>query len=316
MIGSGTLKRFHSSVLGLNRRNQQYVFRHNTRAMFTLVDNKIATKLALAKHAIPVPRSFAVFQVQWDLRRLAWAVRRLSDFVLKPARGSGGGGILVISSRDGDRFVKPSGAKLSLIDLEDHVSDVLAGAHSKNQRQDEALLEYRVKPDAVIGGMSYGGVGDLRVLVFLGVPIMAMLRLPTRRSDGRANLHMGGIGVGVDLATGRTTTAWGSGGRLSHHPDLGVALEGAELPMFDQILEIAALCHDALGLGYFGADIVLDRDFGPMVLEINGRPGLGIQLANHRGLRPLLEAVERSPASELGAHDRTHLGRELFAASL
>ena len=33
---------------------------------------------------------------------------------------------------------------------------------------------------------------------------MAMLRLPTKASGGRANLHQGAIGAGVDLVTGVT----------------------------------------------------------------------------------------------------------------
>jgi alpha-L-glutamate ligase-like protein len=307
------IRRFRRSVLGLNRRNQDYVFRYNAREAFLVIDNKIATKVALSTHGIPVPRSFAVFQVPWDLRRLGWAVRRLEDFVMKPARGSGGGGILVITGRENGHFRKSSGARLTTRDLEDHASDILAGAYSRNQRQDEAMLEYRVRPDPVIGGMSFGGVGDVRVLVLLGVPILAMLRLPTRRSDGRANLHVGGIGVGVDLSTGRTMRAWSRDGALERHPDLGVPLGGVTLPCFSQILEIAASCHDAAGLGYFGADVVVDEEHGPMVLELNARPGLGIQLANGRGLRPLAEEIERRKLDGLTARERTLLGREVFA---
>ena len=308
-------REFRRSVLGLNRRNADYVFRYNPRKLFHLVDNKIETKTALTKHGIPVPRTYALFEVQWDLRRLGWAVRRLNDFVVKPARASGGGGILAIVRREGETFFKASGAGLSQRDLEDHVSDILAGAFSRNQRQDEAILEYRVRQDPIIGAMSFGGVADFRVLVFQGIPLMGMLRLPTRRSDGRANLHMGGLGVGIDIATGRTLRAIGSGGALERHPDLNVPLVGVSLPHWEQVLEFATRCYDALGLGYFGADLVLDADRGPLVLEVNGRPGLSIQLANDRGLRPLLEAVEARAPRGLGIAERIALGKELFAAA-
>jgi len=315
MTNLSVLRRFYRTVLGLNRRNTDYVFRHNPRTLFHLVDNKIETKAALTAHGIPVPRSYAIFEVQWDLRRFGWAIRRLNDFVLKPARASGGGGILAIVRREGDVFYKASGAGLRQRDLEDHVSDILAGAFSRNQRQDEAILEYRVRSEPTIAAMSYGGVADFRVLVFLGVPVMAMLRLPTRRSDGRANLHMGGLGVGIDLATGRTTRAIGPGGAIERHPDLGVPLSGVTFPAWEQILEIATRCFEALRLGYFGADLVLDVERGPLVLEVNGRPGLGIQLANGRGLRPLLEEVERRDPRELPLRDRIALGQELFRAA-
>jgi alpha-L-glutamate ligase-like protein len=305
------LQAFRGAVLGLNRRNQDYVFRYNSRELFHLADNKLATKAALAAQGIPVPRSFTVFEVQWDLRRLGWAVRRLSDFVVKPARGSGGGGILAIARREAEKFFKASGTFLSQRDLEDHASDILAGAFSRNQRYDEAILEYRVHSHPILDRMSFGGVADVRVLVFLGVPLMAMLRLPTRRSDGRANLHLGGIGVGVDLASGRTLAGIGFGGPVDSHPDLGVALAGVTLPAWGDVLEISSRCYDALGLGYFGADLVVDASHGAMVLEINGRPGLGIQLANGRGLRPLLEAVERRQPQRLPVPERIQLGRQI-----
>lgn len=299
----------------MNRRNTDYVFRYNPRHLFHLVDNKIETKAVLAANGIPVPRSYAVFEVQWDLRRLGWAVRRLSDFVVKPARASGGGGILAVVRREGEAFFKASGAALTLQDLEDHVSDILAGAFSRNQRQDEAMLEYLVRQDATIGAMSFGGVGDFRILVFQGIPLMAMLRLPTRRSDGRANLHLGGLGVGIDMVTGRTIRAVGPQGAVERHPDLGVPLVGVELPQWEPILEIATRCYDALGLGYFGADLVLDAERGPLVLEANARPGLAIQLANERGLRSLLESVEGRVRNGWSISDRVALGKELFAAA-
>lgn len=309
------LRVFRRTVLGLNRRNQDYVFRYNSRELFHLADNKIATKAALAARGIPVPKSFAVFEVQWDLRRVGWALRKLSDFVMKPARGSGGGGILAIARREGERFFKPSGECFSQRDIEDHASDILAGAFSRNQRFDEAILEYHVHSDPTLDAMSFGGVADYRLLVFLGVPVMAMLRLPTRRSDGRANLHLGGIGVGIDMLSGMTSAAVSFHGPVEAHPDLGVPLLGVRLPAWEEVLEIAARCYDALGLGYFGADLVLDAALGPLVLEVNGRPGLGIQLANGRGLRPLLEAVERRRPQRLPVRERIALGREIFAAT-
>ena len=304
-------RRFWKSVLGINRRNQDYVFTHNAHRMFRLVDHKLETKRVLRTHGIPVPRTHAVFAVQWDIRKLAWAVRRLDDFVLKPARGSGGGGILAIVRRDGEQFFKASGTALRIRDLENHVSDILSGAFSLNQRQDEAILEYRVHTHEVLDSMSYGGVPDVRVLVFLGVPLLAMLRLPTKQSDGRANLHMGGLGVGVDLVTGKTTLVRGPGGFLERHPDLGVPLVGVEIPFWQDVVSISTRCYDAIGLDYLGIDLVIDQEHGPMVLEANARPGLAIQLANGRGLRPMLETILERQPQQLPVEERIALGQDL-----
>ncbi|MRR31196.1 alpha-L-glutamate ligase-like protein, partial [bacterium] len=48
------------------------------------------------------------------------------------------------------------------------------------------------------------------------------------------------------------------------------------------------------GLGYLGVDLVIDRDRGPLLLELNARPGLAIQLANRHGLRTRLDQVDRA----------------------
>jgi len=150
----------------------------------------------------------------------------------------------------------------------------------------------------------------VRVVVFRGVPVLAMLRLPTRRSDGRANLHLGGVGVGIDVADGTTTWAVRRGRRVDRHPDLDVPIRGIAVPAWDDVLLLATRAADAIGLGFVGVDVVIDARHGPVVLELNARPGLTIQVANRRGLRPLLDAVAHAalPAS---AADRVAFGRGL-----
>jgi alpha-L-glutamate ligase-like protein len=175
------------------------------------------------------------------------------------------------------------------------------------------MIEYCVQADAALGAISYRGVPDVRVLVFRGVPVQAMVRLPTRASDGRANLHMGGMGVGVHLGLGITTHGILGGRPTPRHPDLGCDVEGRPVPQWEGLLRIAARCHDAVPLGYLGVDIVLDATLGPLVLELNARPGLTIQLANRRGLRPRMEALAALDPTNLGVDERVALGRELEA---
>ena len=52
--------------------------------------------------------------------------------------------------------------------------------------------------------VAVGGTPDVRIVLYRCVPVMAMVRLPTRESRGRANLHQGAVGAGVHLRTGRT----------------------------------------------------------------------------------------------------------------
>jgi alpha-L-glutamate ligase-like protein len=298
-------------ALGMNRRNLAFLVPYNPHHLFALVDHKPSTKRALAARGIPVPETYAELTMQWDLRGLASLLRDRDDFAVKPARGSGGGGVQVIAGRRAGRFLKTSGAELSLADLESHCADILAGAFSVTPHSDDVLIEYRVRTDPVLGTISFRGVPDVRVLVFRGVPIQAMLRLPTRVSDGRANLHMGGMAVGIDLATGLTTHGTIRGRATDLHPDLRRSVAGVTVPAWDEIVTLAARSYDAVPLGYLGVDVVLDADRGPLVLELNARPGLTIQLANRRGLRPLMETVARTDVGGLSVSERIALGREL-----
>ncbi len=63
-----------------------------------------------------------------------------------------------------------------------------------------------------------------------------------------------------------------------------------------------------------GADIVIDRNRGPMLLELNARPGLAIQVANQCGLRERLAIAEEIAAQTDDHHRKIDLARERFAA--
>jgi len=305
------LQRVRREALGLNRRNQDYLLRWNRPALIGLVDHKVRTKEALAAIGLPVPETFAVFKRQRDLAALRDELFRHEQFVLKPARGAGGEGVLVITGRRDDRFVKASGAVVSVADIVAQAADIIAGAFSLSQTRDEALIEARLAPDAVLGAYSPGGIPDVRVLVVRGIPLMAMLRLPTTESDGRANLHVGGVGVGIDLATGRAVHAMWHNAPIVSHPDTKQPLSAIQVPQWEAVRLLATQTFAAVPLGYMGVDIVVDRERGPMVLELNARPGLAIQLANHRGLRQLLKNVESQATQGLSVDERIGLGLEL-----
>jgi alpha-L-glutamate ligase-like protein len=306
------LRHLRAQVLGLNRRNHAYLFRYNARERFVLVDDKRATKVVLAAHGIPVPATEDGCEAPAQVRALGERLAARGDFALKPARGAGGAGIVVVVGYAEGRFVKASGATLSRRALEAHAIDVVAGAFSPGGRSDVVLVEERLVAEPTLAALAYRGVPDVRVLVFRGVPVLGMLRLPTRRSDGRANLHLGGVGVGIELACGVTTGGVVGRRLIAAHPDLGCPLAGVVVPAWDEVLELAARAADAVGLGFVGVDVVLDERRGPLVLELNARPGLGIQLANRRGARRLLDVVAaaRLPSTPAG---RVALGRVLSA---
>ncbi len=282
-----------SGILGMNERNCWYIGRYNERRLYPLVDDKLKTKRIAEEAGIAVPPLLGVLESQHQVAHARTILDGLTDFVIKPAQGSGGKGILVVVEREHDHFIKPSGDRLSMMDVERHLSNILGGLYSLGGKPDVAVIEGRVEFDPVFNNYSYEGVPDIRVITFFGYPVMAMLRLATRASDGKANLHQGAVGVGIDLASGRGLNAVQFDRPVSHHPDTKIAFDQLVVPHWDTIMHLSSSCYEMTGLGYMGCDIVLDKHAGPLILELNARPGLAIQIANGTGLRPRLQQIEK-----------------------
>jgi alpha-L-glutamate ligase-like protein len=280
-------------IMGINRRNAEFTLAHNPRCYYPLVDDKLRTKELAATAGIPVPELYGVVETEYQVRHLPGWLKGHEDFVIKPAHGSGGQGILVIAGRAGANYRTVSGEMLRLEELNHHVFNILGGLYSLGGQTDAALIEYRVRFDPVFDHICYQGVPDVRIIVFLGVPVMGMLRLPTRESGGKANLHQGAIGAGIDLAGGLTLKGVSRHQIVSEHPDTGHSIQGLAIPHWETLLTIAARAFELTGLGYVGVDLVLDQDLGPLLLELNARPGLAIQIANAAGLIHRVKLVEQ-----------------------
>ena len=205
------------------------------------------------------------------------------------------------------------GNYISEADIRHHVSNIIGGQYSFVGSRDRALIEYRVVTDPVFAPVTFQGVPDVRVLVFQGYPIMAMVRLPTRRSRGKANLHQGAVGAGVDLAHGFTSSGVLGNDIVHEHPDTGESIAGVTIPQWEHFLLLAARCYELTGLGYLGVDIVLDRSLGPLIMELNARPGLNIQIANKVGLKNRLDRIQ-DLFGEHSAEDKVALVRQSFGA--
>lgn len=303
-------------LVGINSRNADYVLLYNRRRFYPRVDDKLQTKeLALAA-GLPVPDLYAVVREEHEIADLHETIKDRASFVVKPAHGSGGDGILVISGRRGDRYRRANGSFMTRDEFEHHLSNGLSGLYSLGGQPDHLLVEYFVQFDPLFERVSFKGVPDIRIISFLGYPVMAMIRLPTRMSDGKANLHQGAIGVGIDIPTGLTRRGvWGTE-PVKEHPDTEHSIVGLEIPYWNDLLLIAAKSYELSGLGYVGVDIVLDKDRGPMVLELNARPGLSIQIANGNGLHHRLrciQALEKSGELSPDPLERVAFAREQFS---
>lgn len=309
-IGPRQLSR--RGVLGMNRRNVAYISRYNPRTRFPLVDDKLKTKLIAHKAGIQVPELLHVVRTQHEIEDIEARLDPLSEFVIKPAQGSGGKGILVIESRDADAYIKNNRERIALNTIKRHLSNIISGLHSLGGRYDVAIVESLVKVSSLFRNVSHEGVPDIRLIVFQGYPVMGMLRLATAASNGKANLHRGAVGVGLDIGTGLSIAAVQNDRIIQTHPDTKADLTHLAVPNWRQILLLAAQCFDVTQLGYLGCDIVIDQNLGPLLLELNARPGLSIQIANDAGLLPRLRHIEELEFSAATVEDRVDYAMQAF----
>jgi alpha-L-glutamate ligase-like protein len=304
----------HLGIMGMNQRNVNYIGRYNDRSLYPLVDNKLLTKELAIKHNVRTTDLIGDIKHQYDVANFVKIIKGHNGFCIKPAHGSGGKGILVITRSENDIYYKPNGQGLTAIDIERHISNILAGLFSLGGKQDFALIEDLINFDDVFADYSYEGVPDVRVIVFQGYPVMCMMRLSTAASDGKANLHQGAVGVGLCIRTGRAVHAVQRNEPIFNHPDTGADLNKLQVPSWQTVLTLASSCYDMSGLGYIGTDIVLDKKKGPLLLELNARPGLAIQTANGAGLLPRLHFIQQliKKHSGLSPEKRVAIAQEHF----
>ncbi|MBV7258801.1 sugar-transfer associated ATP-grasp domain-containing protein [Erythrobacter crassostreae] len=272
-------------ILGINMRNA-LIAKYNPRSAIERARDKVAAKVALEAAGIACTGTIAVIDDHQKLNAFK-PLRDMPDaWAIKPARGSQGDGIVLSVRREGDTWYKGSGSPLTETDVMHHIQKVVDGGFSGDTvSEDAALIEPLIIADPTLADLVPEGLPDLRVICLHDEPIMAMLRLPTNASDGKANLHQRAIGAGVDLVTGQITRALVRGEVITHHPDTGTKLIGYQVPGWDRVLELAGKCGPAIGLGYSGSDIVLDKNDGPLIIEVNAHPGIEIQNICQLGLK-------------------------------
>jgi alpha-L-glutamate ligase-like protein len=291
----------------MNARNAAYLLPRNPRRCYEQVDDKLATKRLCERHGIPSPKTYGVISRQGEIRRVDHILGARREFVVKPARGSGGRGILVVLDRQADDFAIAEGGCLSLADLQHHLRAILAGLFSLGGHTDRTIIEQRITPHPRFASIAVSGTPDFRIIVYRGVPAMAMVRLPTHASRGRANLHQGAIGAGIHLTKGETLGGVCHDRVVQVHPDTHHAIAGLQIPRWTEFLEAAMRISDYSGLGYVGVDFVCDAAGGPMLLEANCRPGLAIQVANQCGLVPRLQLIDAEHIANATVEQRIEL---------
>lgn len=283
----------HTEVLGMNRRNVEFIYEYNQRKHYKLADDKVISKTLLEAHNFPTPKLIKVFKHFFELRGYTDELTGLSNFAIKPANGSGGGGIVIIDDYINNKWITSSGKSLNKEDMYQHATAILSGVYSLDNTSDSIIIEEKIQLHPVLKNVTYKGIPDIRVIVFKNTPVMAMMRIPTRLSDGKANLHAGGIGVAIDIETG-VTFVDSNHSKVEIHPDNGQKITGITIPHWDEIIRISKEIQKIVPLPYMGIDFILDERYGAQILELNVRPGLEIQNINGKGLYGELKKIKNS----------------------
>lgn len=272
----------YNEVVGINERNRKLIYPNNCREHYKLADDKLRTKQILEKNGLNSPATYAAIGHVGDIQEIWKQKPDVNNLVIKPASGMGGNGIMLIRQQQGRWY---SGNKpIDEAKIFTHIANIIFGMYTSGD-DDRAILEELIVPNPILTAFYKDGIPDIRIITLSKRPVMGMLRLPTSKSEGKANLHQGGVGVGIDLESGSLTYAYNGKNYIDSHPDSNMKIPGLVIPQWDDILVLAEKVSKVFPLNYLGIDIVLDKNKGPLVLEINVRPGLGIQMANKTGLR-------------------------------
>ena len=264
------------------------------------------------KAGINVPQLISKFKNREEVENFEWSNLE-GNFVIKPVSGYGGEGILIIRrkiqstpnpsfDKEGKtieiRYLMMNGKIINLEEMKLHCLEILGGKYSLHGTADGVIVEERIKIHPLFLALTKSGTPDIRVIVYNRVPVMAMLRIPTEKSGGKANLQQGAYGLGIDLASGITTFGIeGKGVEIRKIYDFGkkkmIKVNGIKIPFWKEVLETAVKCQGAIpGLGFVGVDVVIDKEDGPKILEVNARSGLSIQLCNKAGLKSRIGKID------------------------
>ena len=283
-------------VLGMNRRNA-LIQKYNSREAIKGVNQKYETKQRLAEAGVPVPETLALIGDEADLAAFDFA--SLPDaFAVKPNRGRRGEGVILVDGRvaedEGDGWRQLNGEVLTPAMLTQHVRRIMAGELSlEGSNTDAALFEPLIRTHPDFARLVPYGLADIRIICLGDIPLMAMTRLPTIESRGRANLHQGAVGAAIDFASGAIFRAVLGQDEVDDHPSTHERLIGQVIPLWAEVVQAARRCSGALDLGYVGVDLVIDATAGVQVLECNAYPGLEIQNVNAAGLGGRINRAER-----------------------
>ena len=296
-------------VLGQNARNLLYIQSENFSHYKRLADSKLRTKKFLTSHGVAVPLTLAIINNNSELT-LELLDSLEPPFVIKPNNWYGWKGIIIILEKRADgSFVTNTQELISLKVLYQHCVRILDGFFSLAGKRDTIFIEKKIELSKDIALLWKYGLPDIRIIIYNTVPVMAMMRIPTKESSGKANIHAWACAIWIDIWSGRLTYISHHGKQIKSIPGIG-DIRSLLLPNWDNILNLAVRVQYVTKIPFLWCDIVLDDCDGPLLLEMNVRPGLEIQNVNKAPLEARLKRVEGIAVESIEKGVR--IGKDLF----
>jgi alpha-L-glutamate ligase-like protein len=278
-------------LLGQNARNLNYIKNYNTKIAKKLADSKLNTKEFLSANSVATPETIMTINNENTIDDSLFD-KLIPPFVVKPNWGFWGKWILIFtkisSSLD---YITNDWQVFTKKELLSHFRAILDWFYSLSWNRDKVLIEKKIELDEEIELLWKYWLPDIRIIVFNMVPVMAMLRVPTEISNWKANIHAWACWVWIDIWTWKLTYITSYSKIIKSIPGVW-DVRWLKLPDWDKALALAVKSQQVTKIWYIWCDIVLDKVLWPLVLELNIRPWLEVQMANLSPLKNRLRKVE------------------------
>lgn len=300
-------------ILWNNARNLLYIRKFNDKKAIRLANNKLETKRFLWERWIPFAKTYAVIKNRKELAKFNFLNLQKKEFVIKPNHWSKGKWIYICKTLEEKPEIKKRTWLQTLFkksfwednyyistwkkavgetEFKRYLTDIISGKHSMTTWDDRIIVEEILRPWEAFKDFCEFGLADIRVIVFNLVPVAAMIRIPTDKSGGKANLAAGWIWLGIEVWTGKITSMlfkWKI--YTKKFPEKFKHFQYKEIPFRNDILFLSSKIQYFVNLWYLALDRVITNDW-PKLLEINARAWLEVQKITWTKLKKTLEKLD------------------------
>lgn len=280
-------------ILGVNKRFLKYIKPLNPQKDIKLADSKLKTKNLLKNLDIPYPKLIDVIKNRKQLKNYDFSKLYWQDFVIKPNKWSKGKWIMICSVKklNDEFFIKVWNKLLSQDEFKKYLIDILDWKYSLTLWNDIILIEEKIEPSDEFKIFCEYWLADIRLIVMNLVPVMAMLRYPTLKSWWKANIAAWWIWFWIDIWTWKIVSMYKD--RIiytKNFPKEYQQFYNKTIPYWDDILLYSSQIQYFTNIWYLWLDWVISKKW-PMLLEINARAWMEIQLVNWEWLEKRLRKI-------------------------